>query len=67
MKNWEAWAWLAWYLAFAVLEGIGLWKRHVNEGMTLTFFTEQHAPRWALAALLGWLTYHFLIATPSKG
>ena len=63
--NWEGWAWVAWYAAFCVLEAIGLWKR--QDAMTLTYFTEHHAPRWLLAAFLGWLTYHFLVAPPAKG
>lgn len=63
--TWEAFAWIAWLCAFGVLETIGLMKRH--DAMTLTFFVEHHFPRWALAALLGWMTYHFLIAAPAKG
>ena len=65
--NWEGYAWIAWLCAFGVLEAVGLWKRGVNEGMTLTFFVQHHFARWMLAALLGWMTYHFLIASPAKG
>lgn len=67
MHNWEGWAWLAWYVTFAIMEAIGLLLRHRNEGMTLTYFTETHAPRWLLAAFIGWLAYHFLVATPAGG
>jgi hypothetical protein len=63
--NWEAYAWIAWLASFAVLEAIGLARR--ADAMTLTFFIEHHCPRWFLAALLGWLTYHFLVAAPAKG
>ena len=65
--NWEKYAWIAWLAAFGVLEAVGLWKRHVNEGMTLTFFIDNHFPKWILAGVLGWLAYHFLVAGPAKG
>jgi hypothetical protein len=58
--NWEGYAWVIWLCAFGVLEFIGLVK-HGN-AMTLTFFIQHHVPRWALAAFIGWLTYHFLVA-----
>ena len=61
--NWEGWAWALWLVAFGVLETVGLAKRH--DAMTFTFFLEHHAPRWGLACLLGWLTYHFLVAPPA--
>jgi hypothetical protein len=63
--NWEAWAWVTWILAFAVLETVGLLRR--PDGMTLTYFLENHVPRWAMASLIGWLAYHFLIAGPARG
>ena len=63
--NWEAYAWLAWLLAFCVLEAIGLFRH--SDAMTLTFFVEHHSPVWARAAFLGWLFYHFIIASPAKG
>jgi len=66
MRNWEAWAWLAWILAFAVLETVGLMKRP-EHGMTLTFFLENCVPRWVMAAILGWLCNHFLIEPLAKG
>jgi hypothetical protein len=64
MRSWEAWAWTLWLIEFGVLETIGLIKR--GNGMTFTFFLEHHAPRWFLAAFIGWLTYHFLVAPPAK-
>ena len=63
--NWEAIAWILWLSAFGVLETIGLVKR--SDAMTLTFFIQHHFPRWVLAGVLGWMTYHFLIAGPAKG
>jgi len=65
MTNWEAWAWLLWLIAFGVLETIGLVKH--RDAMTFTFFLQHHAPRWALAMLIGWFMYHFLIAPPAQG
>ena len=62
--NWEAWAWVGWLAAFGILEALGLVVRHNT--MTLTFFIEHHFPRWFLAAVLGWLTYHFLVASPAR-
>lgn len=65
--NWEGYAWIAWLALFAIFEAIGLLMRHVNEGMTLTYFVEKHVPRWILAAFLGWLSYHFLVQPFAKG
>jgi hypothetical protein len=62
--NWEAYCWIAWLVAFGILESIGLAKR--ADAMTLTFFIQHHFPRWCLAGLLGWMTYHFLIAGPAN-
>lgn len=50
-------------MAFAGLEYIGLTKK---DGMTLTFFVEHYVPLDVIAALLGWMIYHFLIAPWAK-
>ena len=63
--NLEGWLWLAWLLSFGVLETIALLTEHSQGTMTLTFFIEHHIPRDFLAMLLGWLTWHFLIAKGS--
>lgn len=59
--TWEAWAWIAWMVGFGVLEALGL-VRHPEGSMTLTYFLEHHIPKWLLAAFLGWLSWHFLVA-----
>jgi hypothetical protein len=60
--TWEAYCWVAWLFAFVVLEGIALKLAHKRGAMTLTYFVEHHAPRWLLAAFIGWLAYHFLVS-----
>jgi hypothetical protein len=60
--TWEGWAWIAWLVAFGILESIGLFSRN---GMTLTFFIQHHLPKWVLSCLLGWMFYHFISAPPA--
>lgn len=62
--TWGGWVWIVWGLFFAVFETLGL--RRVPGAMTLTYFVEHHTPRWALAAFIGWFSYHFLIAPIAK-
>lgn len=64
--GWEGYAWIAWIVAFGVLETIGLLKSG-HSGMTLTFFIETYVPKPIIAAFIGWMSYHFLIAPKAKG
>jgi len=53
--------WVAWGLAFAVLEGLALLRHDDTAEPTLTHVILADVPRWLLAMALGWLAYHFLI------
>lgn len=62
--RWEGWVWLGWIAGFGVLEGFGLAR--TDGAMTLTYFLENHVPKWILACALGWLNWHFLVAPLAK-
>lgn len=55
---WNVLAWAAWALAFAVLEFMGVFNRRYA---TLTYLSLHTIPRWALAMIMGWLVYHFIV------
>jgi hypothetical protein len=57
------WAWLAWIVAFIILEAMGFLKQG---GMTLTFLIEQHIPKSFIAGFLAFAAWHFLIAPAAK-
>lgn len=60
------WDTIAWAIALGTcvtLEALGL----INPGdATLTQLIKTTIPIWARAMILGWLSYHFLIATTGK-
>lgn len=64
--NWEGYGWICWFVAFFVLETIGLIGRPAK-GMTLTYFIENYVPYWFLAGFFGWLAYHFFGQKKAKG
>lgn len=63
------WGWIAWLLAFAVLEGAALARRKPGDTLSehvWAWFCIKGGGRFALArrvtlaAFLGWLAWHFL-------
>ena len=63
--------WLGWIVMFGVLEAKGLWKQN-DKAYPFTYYVRQkfalrrgfYSPGWWLIASgLGWLAWHFLIAS----
>jgi hypothetical protein len=53
--------WLAWALVGLGLEMFAFWEHNDRVLPPLTHVLLWHLPRWLLAALIGWLAYHFLV------
>jgi hypothetical protein len=58
-KHWDVAALLCAMLILTVLEFIGVFRK---DCVTITFVTKTYVPKWALAAIWGWLGWHFLMA-----
>lgn len=59
VPRWDQIAWACWVVAFFVLETIGfLQKGHAT---TFTNVSKAVVPRWAIAMVIGWLWYHYLV------
>ena len=58
--RWDTCAWCIVLGLAALLEALGLTR---PGDATLTQLIRSTVPMWARAAILGWLAYHFLIAT----
>jgi len=61
--NWDTAAWCAVLGAAFALEALGLTR---PGDATLTQLIRAAIPIWARAMILGWLFYHFLIASGGK-
>jgi len=57
-------AWLAWVLAFVVLETIALFNKAPNDTLTQTIVS--YVPGWALFAGIGWGAWHFIVSYFSR-
>lgn len=56
----QLWLWVACISLGIVAETIGIVRG--RQYVTFTTLVKKGAPRWAVAAVLGWLSWHFLIA-----
>ena len=59
-SHWQLYGWLLLGIGFVVLEANAVIRG--RRYATLTTVVKKGFPRWALAAFLGWLVWHFLIA-----
>lgn len=57
---WNVAGWFVWVAMFIVLEITA--ARAPSKRLTFTMFAVDLVPRWAIAAFIGWMAYHFLIA-----
>lgn len=55
------WVWALTGILFAGNEFWAVWKG--RQYATFTTIVKKGVPRWLVAAILGWLVYHFLIAS----
>lgn len=56
--------WLAWALAFVVLETIAMLNKAPNDTLTQTIVS--YVPGWALFSAIGWGLWHFAVSYFSR-
>jgi hypothetical protein len=58
-EHWHLYLWMLTGILFGVCEFIAIIRG--KKDATFTYIVKKGVPRWLVAAVLGWLTYHFLI------
>jgi hypothetical protein len=56
--HWHLYLWFAWALLFVFLETLSIVDGHYA---SFTYIVKKGVPLWVVAAVLGWIGYHFLI------